>query len=661
MHRKIWLKKAGMILGGCLLAICLMGGILWQGVAPVHAEDATERTEVKITDFNISHYSTSTATSFEWNERFYVNMNWDASAYGNTLKEGDYFTVKLPDNFVFPKNTAATHFNLTAPDGNVIGTAVVSPGSDGGGTVKVTFTDYVENRYNIKGKMQLQAHFTKIKNDETNEFSVSIGSQVTTISVPITGPTGLKDEVIGKWGEASRDGDDVAQWYVRINHIKGNYTNFVYSDELSVKNGDLGGMHYIPDSFVLKEVKYDANGFNIETIQEISLDGKLKITDNGTKFTIDMGNIVDGKQYQLSYKTTYIPGTTLRNKASATGSNVDKTVQASYTSASSSGSGDGNLMSKIRILKVDEKDHSIPLAGAEFKITNLENNSSFTLTTDAQGEATSGKLVPGKYSIVEVTAPTGYELDSTPYEVTVTEDEATIKTITNKKALTSVSGTKTWKDENNRDGVRPKSVTVNLLADGKEVAEKTISEEDGWKYSFRNLPKFDDGREIVYTVTEDSVPGYRTEIDGYDIINTHAADRASATVTKHWNDKNDKYGKRPKQIRVRLMADGADAGQEAVLNKGNKWTKTWSDLPAVKDGKKIRYTVKEIGTSAGYTVSVNDRNQGNMIITNTCRVKPGGGGPDTGDRTNLWVYLTAVAVSVAALLGISVYMRRKRN
>lgn len=225
-----------------------------------------------------------------------------------------------------------------------------------------------------------------------------------------------------------------------------------------------------------------------------------------------------------------------------------RTVQASYTSASSSGSGDGNLMSKIRILKVDEEDHSIPLAGAEFKITNLENNSSFTLTTDARGEATSGKLVPGKYSIVEVTAPTGYELDSTPYEVTVTEDEATIKTITNKKALTSVSGTKTWKDENDRDGVRPKSVTVNLLA------------------------------------------------------------------------------------------DGADAGQEAVLNKGNKWTKTWSDLPAVKDGKKIRYTVKEIGTSAaGYTVSINDRNQGNMIITNTCRVKPGGGGPDTGDRTNLWV------------------------
>ncbi|WP_407928795.1 prealbumin-like fold domain-containing protein, partial [Hornefia butyriciproducens] len=32
-------------------------------------------------------------------------------------------------------------------------------------------------------------------------------------------------------------------------------------------------------------------------------------------------------------------------------------------------------------------------------------------------------MVPGKYSIVEVTAPTGYELDSTPYEVTVTEDE----------------------------------------------------------------------------------------------------------------------------------------------------------------------------------------------------------------------------------------------
>ncbi|OTP09471.1 hypothetical protein A5844_002249, partial [Enterococcus sp. 10A9_DIV0425] len=65
---------------------------------------------------------------------------------------------------------------------------------------------------------------------------------------------------------------------------------------------------------------------------------------------------------------------------------------------------------------------------------------------------------------------------------------------------TEVKGTKTWDDADNQDGKRPDSITVNLLADGEQIATKVVTENDGWSYEFQNLPKYKDGKEIVYTV-----------------------------------------------------------------------------------------------------------------------------------------------------------------
>ncbi|MCD4894025.1 Cna B-type domain-containing protein, partial [Enterococcus faecalis] len=47
-----------------------------------------------------------------------------------------------------------------------------------------------------------------------------------------------------------------------------------------------------------------------------------------------------------------------------------------------------------------------------------------------------------------------------------------------------ITGTKTWEDQNNQDGLRPDEITVNLLANGEKVASKTVTEADDWKYSF---------------------------------------------------------------------------------------------------------------------------------------------------------------------------------
>ncbi len=49
-----------------------------------------------------------------------------------------------------------------------------------------------------------------------------------------------------------------------------------------------------------------------------------------------------------------------------------------------------------------------------------------------------------------------------------------------------------------------RSITVKLLANGEEVNSQTVTagEDGSWNYSFTNLPKFANGQEITYTVSE---------------------------------------------------------------------------------------------------------------------------------------------------------------
>ena len=85
----------------------------------------------------------------------------------------------------------------------------------------------------------------------------------------------------------------------------------------------------------------------------------------------------------------------------------------------------------------------------------------------------------------------------------------------------SVSGTKTWNDENNKYELRPNSITINLLADGNIIQTKEVKATDNWQYSFTNLPKYNSNKnEIVYTITENELTDYTTQINGYNVTNT---------------------------------------------------------------------------------------------------------------------------------------------
>ena len=99
------------------------------------------------------------------------------------------------------------------------------------------------------------------------------------------------------------------------------------------------------------------------------------------------------------------------------------------------------------------------------------------------------------------------------YNTTITHNTAGNYTIANSHipALTVVNVTKVWEDDNNRDGIRPGSVVVELLANGTKVDEATLNAGNGWFASFTGLYVYaHNGTLINYTVSEVAVGGDKT-------------------------------------------------------------------------------------------------------------------------------------------------------
>ena len=601
--------------------------------APRRAPAATPReVPATVTNFTIQDVNGQDKDSVYWTSKFYLNMDWDASSAGADLHQGDYFDITLPDQMRFPSDATAADFNIYGDDNTtVIATAHVTPGAnDTGGTVRVTFTDWVEGKENVKGNIHLAAQFDtkQIKTGEDNTFQVSVNGEVKPVTVHVEGPTELKPEVIGKWGQEAGSADE-AEWYVRINHQKANLTNVVLTDHLS---GGTSSETYIADSFVLKRVEMDEHGDITHDYGNVDLTDKLTIAPDGKSFTLNLGDI-HGEQYRLYYRTTYTPGTRLQNNMMLTSTEKSETAHDSYTSAESGGHGSGNLANKIKLIKVDADDNSIVLAGAVFEVTRPDG-STFELTTGADGTVTSDSLTSGTYKVKEKTAPVGYELNTEEFTLQVSPDGGAVKTITDKKILISVSITKKWEDADNQDGIRPNTndfaSKVKLMNGTEEVTGYTPTVTDNgdgtYTVKYSDLPEYVNGSKADYKIAEDSIDGYTADktsaADGETITNSHTPDTTEISITKKWADTNNQDGIRPSAneyaAKVHLM--NGDTEVENVVptvtdNGDGTYTVTYSSLPKNSNGTAINYTVKEDAVD-GYEADQSTVSNG-QTMTNT--------------------------------------------
>ncbi|MCM6856696.1 Cna B-type domain-containing protein [Enterococcus durans] len=215
------------------------------------------------------------------------------------------------------------------------------------------------------------------------------------------------------------------------------------------------------------------------------------------------------------------------------------------------------------------------------------------------------------YTVKEVGETNGYKV-----EVTGNAKDGYTLTNSHTPATVDISGTKTWEDNDNQDGKRPKAITVRLLADGKEVDSKEVTAETNWTYEFTGLDKYKSGNEIRYTIQEVSVPEYSSEVEEFDVTNTHTPGKTSVNVVKAWDDADNQDGVRPDQIKVVLVADGVVTDQVKTLNAANHWQASFADLDEYKAGKKVTYEVQELAVEGYESVISGDASKG-FVITNS--------------------------------------------
>ncbi|WP_420871653.1 SpaA isopeptide-forming pilin-related protein [Bacillus thuringiensis] len=94
------------------------------------------------------------------------------------------------------------------------------------------------------------------------------------------------------------------------------------------------------------------------------------------------------------------------------------------------------ILGSLQIIKMDDKDQTKRLAGAEFTLKDAKGNVvKEGITTDKSGTVKVDGLVPGEYTLEETKAPEGYELTKQIIHVTVDGEKVIDVKVTNGKSL----------------------------------------------------------------------------------------------------------------------------------------------------------------------------------------------------------------------------------
>ena len=376
-----------------------------------------------------------------------------------------------------------------------------------------------------------------------------------------------------------------------------------------------------------------------------------KYSADGRSFSYSLGTLAPDDGYELSYyveiNEAFKNGDKFNNSAELTGKGIVPAEKLRDFVVSEAGGFLNGQNFNIQIKKVG--DDGKALQGAKFTLVNPKTKYTKTIVTDDSGIAKLENVLKADYVLTEVEAPKGYEKNSTPRTISKKDFEDSIangstvevevlnKKKEVKKKSTSFSVEKKWVVGENLATNKPDKVTVSVLKNGVKDDNLTVvlSQDNGWKASFSNLPKEDaSGHEIVYTVSEEELAGFKAAISGTDengfTISNYNGSRVVIPVTKIWKGN----GTHPDHLNVQLFADGEKVATY-TLNEANAWQHSF-DMPKFNaNGKEIRYTVTEDSVS-GYTATTqNDPATGYVnVFVNTKNdvppTSPNGGGNGGG-------------------------------
>ena len=160
---------------------------------------------------------------------------------------------------------------------------------------------------------------------------------------------------------------------------------------------------------------------------------------------------------------------------------------------------------------------------------------------------------------------------------------------------------KQWDDGNNRDGVRPSSIKMHLVANGKRTNRSVVlNEGNEWTARFDNLEYIGtDGFPISYSVDED-VPSKYTFSKGiaelvsdglsYKVSNFHEPEKITIKGVKSW--RGDDPTKRPKSVQLTLYGN-EERVRTIQVTDDMDWNYAFENVYKNEKGRPITYSVKE--------------------------------------------------------------------
>ena len=205
----------------------------------------------------------------------------------------------------------------------------------------------------------------------------------------------------------------------------------------------------------------------------------------------------------------------------------------------------------------------------------------------------------------------------------------------------------------------PESLEVHLLKDGAVYDTVTLTRQEGWRHSWKALPKYaGDGHRIQWQLTEDVPEHYLVSLgqegDAFLLTNTYQPDTDLVTrrVQKRWDDVGH-TGKRPATITVELLCNGLVYDTQK-LSQENSWQYIWENLPA-KDqtGKENRWNLREIEPQ-GYTSKVWQEEDTFLVLNSYKGTKL----PQTGQ---LWWPVPLLTVGGLALVALGLGLKKRQR
>lgn len=227
----------------------------------------------------------------------------------------------------------------------------------------------------------------------------------------------------------------------------------------------------------------------------------------------------------------------------------------------------------------------------------------------------------------------------------------------------------------------PNAITVHLLADGVVVGTMQLTKDGDWEGRFIDYPRYDenDGHEIKYTTKEDPLAGYETSyFNGNIILNRSLID---VSVEKKWIGNSQSKAELTlhracdymkfdytlnKHVKVKVDEEVATV----ELNAANNWKHTFPSLyefytPEGADGVKYKYYVTEKNIP-GYDTEITGNQDSGFVVTNkeinpktpAPKNPPQPKTPNTGDESNIYLYIGLMLASSALIVSIKYRVKK---